>query len=82
MCLPKEQGGLNFRDLEGFNQAHLIFSPDLLVSKVIKARYFASSSFMEAELGKKPSYFWRSYMWSRELLGKGLRMRIGNGESI
>lgn len=89
LCFPKELGGLNFRDLEGFNQAllakqvwRMISFPNLLVARVIKARYAETLSLLEAGMGKKPSYFWRSYIWGRELLAKGLRMRVGKRETI
>lgn len=38
--------------------------------------------FFYANLGSKASYFWRSFRWSRELLAKGPRKRVGNGEEI
>lgn len=89
MCFPKELGGLNFRDLEGFNQAllakqvwRMIASPNLLVTRMVKAWYAKNSTILETRLGKNPSYFWRSCIWGRELLEKGLRMRVGNEKLI
>lgn len=49
LCHPKELGGLNFRDLEGFNKAflakqawRLLINSSLLVAKVLKAVYYRS----------------------------------------
>lgn len=53
-----------------------------MVSRIFKARYFPSTSFLEAELGNNPSYFWRSIWSSQELIRAGARVWIGNGLSI
>lgn len=87
-CLLKELGGLNFKDLEGFNQAPLasqvwkvVTSHDLLVSKVLKARYF-QVLWLYADLGAKLCYFFRSFLLGRGLQLKGIRRRVGNEKSI
>lgn len=63
LCEPKEQGGLSFKLIREFNLALLgkqawrfITSPESLVTKIFKARYFANCSFMEAVIGHNPSY--------------------------
>ena len=68
-----------FRDIESFNLAkfvkqgwRLLQHPHSLVSRIFKAKYFPNTNFLEAKLGSKPSYAWRSIsVW-----------RVGNGESI
>lgn len=87
ICAPKDKGGLGFRDIEDFNQSllakqawKLYNEPDSLLAKVYKGRYFASSTFLECEKGYKPSYAWRSSLFGRELLRKGLIKSIGNGK--
>lgn len=89
LCHPKYVGGLGFRKMEIFNEALLtkqvwrfIQKPDLLVVRVLKARYFKHTKIMEPTLRHKPSYVWHSLRWSRELLAEGIRWRVGNGHTI
>ena len=56
---------MGFRDLKAFNPALLAKqgwqiqqNPKTLVHKVLKAKYFAYSTFKEAQLGCRPSYVW------------------------
>lgn len=89
LCLPKSLGGLNFRNIEGFNQAlvakqvwRVFTNPNSLISQFLKSLYFPNSSILEAEGGRFPSYLWKSMLWARELLLKGLRFRVGDGRNI
>ncbi|XP_075473411.1 uncharacterized protein LOC142504428 [Primulina tabacum] len=89
LCVPKCMGGMGFRNLEAFNRAllakqvwRIAINPDSLVARVFKARYFKHHDIMDAPIGKNPSFIWRSLLWSRKLLRKGLCWRVGNGEQI
>lgn len=89
MCLPKNKGGLGFRDMENFNLAllarqgwQIIQDPDSLISRLLKARYFPRSDFLNASVGFNPSYSWRSILKGREVLAKGLLWSIGNGSEV
>lgn len=87
MC-QKDMGDLSFHDIELFNQALLVKklwrilkNPFSLVSCVMKCRYFPSCSILEANLGQFGLYLWKGLCQGRELLLKGIRKFVGNGES-
>ena len=52
------------------------------MAKVLKAKYFENTDIMNASLGAKPSYAWRSILHGRDLLEKGLKCSVGNGRSL
>ena len=79
MCKSKADGGIGFKDLKPFNLAllakqgwQLVQNPGSLAHRVLKVKYFLESNFMEAQLGKKPLYTWRSLVAVREVLDRGL----------
>jgi hypothetical protein len=72
---PKSEGGLEFRDLYGFNLAMLarqgwrmLMNPDSLCARVLKARYFPTTSLLEAKPTEGISYPWRSILKGIDLL--------------
>lgn len=88
LCTDKEVGGLDFKDLEKFNQALLAKQawriwkkPQSLLARILKQRYFRKAGFLESNVGARPSYAWRSILHGRDLLTKGLMKKIGNGET-
>lgn len=61
MCKRKSQGGMGFRSIHDFNIAllgkqgwRILKYPEKLVSRVFKARYYPTSSFLRAKLGHNP----------------------------
>ncbi|XP_062176144.1 uncharacterized protein LOC133881222 [Alnus glutinosa] len=48
----------------------------------MRDKYHPEADFMNSELGKRPSYAWRSISQAKSLLEEGLMWRVGNGEKI
>ncbi|KAL9673448.1 hypothetical protein QQ045_029706 [Rhodiola kirilowii] len=74
----KEEGGLGFRDWKSLNftflakQAWRLHSrPQLLVSKLVKAKYFPDSHILDATQGYRPSHVWRSIFKSLTIIRQG-----------
>ena len=89
LTLPKNKGGLGFRDLYLFNQAmlarqawRLLVSPDTLCGQVLKAKYFPNGTILQCEARDGISYTWRSILKGVDLIKEGVIWRIGNGESV
>ncbi|GLT56437.1 hypothetical protein SLA2020_294760 [Shorea laevis] len=88
LALPKKYGGLGFRALHEFNTAMLakqgwrmLVNAESLAAKMLKARYFPRSDFLNSELKPTSSLIWRSIWTSKELLKQGCRRLIGDGRS-
>lgn len=88
-CPPEGEGGLGFKDFASFNIAllanqfwRLINNPNALWAKVLKGLYFPNSSPLEAPRGSTPSWIWCSLLEGKDLLHKGIRWNVGNGDSI
>ncbi|KAL4621953.1 hypothetical protein ACB092_06G264100 [Castanea dentata] len=89
MCEPKSEGGMGFKELASFNDAllakqtwRLLHNHDSLFYKVFKSRFFPKCSILEAKGGHGGSYTWRSILKGREVIRRGARWRVGDGESI
>ena len=89
MCLPKEEGGLDFRDLKAFNHAlsakqgwRLQTNTTSLVHKVFKEWYFLDGDFLSAKLGSHPSFAWRSILAGQKIVQKMHRWQVENGQSL
>lgn len=77
--MGKSEGGLAFILIGEFNQAvvvkhvwNIIYNPNSLLARILKGRYFYASDILQAEAGVGASYTWRSLLWGRNLLLKGL----------
>jgi hypothetical protein len=75
--------------LEIFNKAllskqiwRLLQNPNSLAAKILKAKYYPSCSILEASIGNRPSYVWRSFMAAQPVLQNGLIWRVGDGNDI
>lgn len=82
----KSEGGLGFRDLQDFNMAllgkqlwRIHTRPDLLMSRIIKAKYFPGKPIWEAQQRGTDSWCWKSLLSAKGLLEEGMRIRVGDG---
>jgi ribonuclease HI len=89
LSTPKYLGGMGFRDLSLFNQAmlakqcwRLLVGPKSLCFRVLKGRYFPNEDFWSSGCPRSASYTWRSLMFGKKLLHKGLLWRVGDGKKI
>ncbi|KAL0444623.1 UNVERIFIED_CONTAM: putative mitochondrial protein [Sesamum latifolium] len=89
LCTTIHEGGLGFRDLKSFNLAMLakqgwriLSSPESLLSRVLKAKYFSQVDFLNAKVGHNPSFTWRSICAAMEIIKAGCRWRIGDGGAV
>ncbi|XP_074361973.1 uncharacterized protein LOC141702164 [Apium graveolens] len=89
LCMPKERGGLGFRDMKAFNQAliakqvwRILRQPDSLCAKILRDCYFPNSSILKAKYGSSGSFVWRSIVRGKEIISRGYRWRIGDGNSV
>jgi hypothetical protein len=89
MGLSKAEGGMGFRDLTSFNKAllakqcwRLTQSSDSLVGRIIRGKYYHRGSFLQAKVGSRPSFAWRSILAARDLFKEGILWRIGDGKSV
>ena len=89
LCSPKCEEDLGFKDLRTFNQALVVKQgwwitqySDSLMPRLIRGKYFPSSSFFQAKIRSKPFYFWRSLLWSRPILLNGTCWQIRDGSTI
>jgi hypothetical protein len=89
LSLPKNWGGLGYKDLHSFNLAmlakqawRLLTDPSSLCARVLKAKYFPDTGVLQAEPKEGMSYTWRSILKGIQLLKEGVIKRVGDGTSI
>lgn len=75
--------------MEKFNQAllgkqvwRIMQYPECLMARILRARYFSDGNILTAVQKKKASYAWKSILYGKELIVKGLRYMIGDGKTI
>lgn len=80
---------MGIRDIGCFNQAllakqarRLIKEPDSLFARVLIGKYCWGKIFLDCTPKSGCSWGWRSILWGKALLGKGLTWRLGNGQHI
>ncbi|XP_059441847.1 uncharacterized mitochondrial protein AtMg00310-like [Corylus avellana] len=87
--VAKSQGCMGFRDLIIFNQALLAkqcwklgTSQDSLTARILKAKYHPNCTILEAQMGPKPSFAWRSIQGACKVVSDGLIWRVGDGSNV
>ncbi|CAA0807622.1 Ribonuclease H-like superfamily protein [Striga hermonthica] len=77
---------MGFKCLVSFNQAliskqlwRLLKNPDILMSKVLKSKYYPSCSLWEAQHKTADSWLWSTWLKSRNFLRKGVLQNVGDG---
>ncbi|KAG7542900.1 Reverse transcriptase domain [Arabidopsis thaliana x Arabidopsis arenosa] len=85
----KSEGGLGFRNLAKFNDAllaklawRIIRHPNTLFARLMKARYFKDESILNAKPRQRQSYGWSSILHGLDIIKKGTRFQVGDGNSI
>ncbi|XP_074362367.1 putative mitochondrial protein AtMg00310 [Apium graveolens] len=57
----------------------LVNNLDSLVMELMKARYYAHTDLLNADIGTNPSYMWRSIFAAQQVIRQGCRRKIENG---
>jgi hypothetical protein len=60
----------------------LLKRPESLAARVMCEKYYPGSKFLDSNLGRRPSFAWRSIWQAKGLLQDGLMWRVGNGYKI
>ena len=81
MILPKDMGGMGFRDMRSFNQAllakqawRLLDSPDSLCARLLRAKYYPNGNLLDTVFPSSSSAVWKGIMHGLDLLKKGAYM--------
>jgi hypothetical protein len=89
LAIPKNQGGMGFRDMQVFNAAllgkhawRILMKPNSLCSQVLRTRYLHNQELMTANAPRAASKTWHAILVGREALKLGLIKRVGSGQSI
>ena len=89
LCLPKNEGGMGFRELSNFNDSllakqfwRLNSQENFLFNKVFKAKFFPDCSIMDCDNSNKGSYAWKSLCQARHVIELGSVWRVGDDQSI
>ncbi|KAG5531062.1 hypothetical protein RHGRI_025876 [Rhododendron griersonianum] len=89
LCLSNSDGGLGVKDLQLFNQAllakqswRILDQPTCLFSSFFLSKYCNSTPFLESKAPSSCSWSWKSILYGKDALIKGIRWQVGNGVKI
>ena len=89
MTRSKKNGGMGFREMQVFNQSMLaktawkiVKDPEAWWVRILRSIYFPTGNFMAVRETSMASWVWKSILWGREALQKGLRWNIRNGRQV
>lgn len=89
MALPKDQGGLDLRDIQSVNDAHLaklswriINNPESFLSRILMGKYCNYESFLTVHVRASCSHGWRSILVGRDVICNDAGWAVGNGSSL
>lgn len=89
VCTPKEEGGLGIPQLKVTNEAFLVKlawrilkEPQSLCSQVMGSKYGGWRAIAHGQAVRQSSVIWRDIHSIHELLSKGARWRVVNGEDV
>lgn len=89
MTLPKIEGGLEFRDIQSFNDAYLaklswwiINNPESLLGHILMGKYCNNESFLSCSIRTSGSHGWRGIMLGRDIIMEDAGWAVGNGSSL
>lgn len=89
MSKRKVSGGLGFKEIISFNLAMLakvgwriICNLNSFLARILRAKYYPNSSFLEAPMGRGTSWGWKGILQGRKVLKGGIWWRGGDGRSI
>ncbi|OMO55679.1 reverse transcriptase [Corchorus capsularis] len=89
MTLPKEEGGMGFKELEAFNRAllakqiwRILENPEAMWVKVLKGIYFPNADIMTAKKGARASWSWQSLLEGRNFIKEHLVWQVGDGKQV
>ena len=89
MCVPKNRGGMGFKDLHCFNMAllakqcwRLLCEPEALCARVLRAKYFPDGDLLNCSLKKGSSYTWQSLWSGIQTLKREHIWRVGEGSQV
>jgi hypothetical protein len=89
LTMPKNCGGMGFRDSALFNQAllarqawRLLQNPGSLAARLIKEIYYPRGNLLDTVFRAEASPVWHGIEHGLDLLKKGIVWQVGDGQSI